>query len=189
MKRKHILTTLLSVALSITMSITSLAAGSWQFDSTGWWWQRTDGTYPANTWVWIDGNGDGTAECYHFNSSGYLDISTNIDGSDVNSDGAWTVNGVVQTKPLNLNTNSAGYVSQSGSSGSSAANSSNQASTAQSASSSSSTQSDPIGATVYVSRTGSKYHSNPSCSNMKSPIKMTVDEAIATGRTPCSKCY
>ena len=187
MKRKHIFTTLLSAALSIIMSITSLAAGSWQYDSTGWWWQRTDGTYPVSTWVWIDGNGDSTAECYHFNSSGYLDISTNIDGSDVNSDGAWIVNGVVQTKYFNygdLNGN------QSGATSSTAGNSSsNQVSSTQSTSSSGSTQNNPVGATVYVSRTGSKYHSNPSCSNMKSPIKMTVDDAIATGRTPCSKCY
>lgn len=42
---------------------------------------------------------------------------------------------------------------------------------------------------VYLSRTGSKYHSNPYCSNMKSPIKVSLSEAKSSGRTPCSKCY
>lgn len=42
---------------------------------------------------------------------------------------------------------------------------------------------------VYVSRTGECYHSNPNCSNMKSPLYMTIDEAEARGRRPCSKCY
>ena len=37
------------------------------------------------------------------------------------------------------------------------------------------------GQTVYVSRTGSKYHSNPNCSNMKNPSSMTMEEAQARG--------
>lgn len=36
---------------------------------------------------------------------------------------------------------------------------------------------------------GSKYHSNPSCSNMVGPIQVTVDDAIEQGFTPCKKCY
>ena len=47
----------------------------------------------------------------------------------------------------------------------------------------------PVSQMVWVSRTGKKYHSNPHCSNMKEPWKMTLDEAVAMGRTPCSKCY
>lgn len=42
---------------------------------------------------------------------------------------------------------------------------------------------------VWISRTGTKYHSNPDCSNMKNPGYVTLDEAIAQGRTPCKKCY
>jgi hypothetical protein len=42
---------------------------------------------------------------------------------------------------------------------------------------------------VYVSRTGTKYHSNPYCSNMKNPWYMTLGEALAMGRGACSKCY
>ena len=42
---------------------------------------------------------------------------------------------------------------------------------------------------VYVSRTGTKFHSNSRCSNMKNPLYMTREEAESRGRTPCSKCY
>lgn len=45
------------------------------------------------------------------------------------------------------------------------------------------------GPTVYVSRTGTKYHSNPSCGNMSDPWVMSMSEAIDIGREPCSKCY
>ena len=50
-------------------------------------------------------------------------------------------------------------------------------------------QTTPQSQTVWVSKTGKKYHSNPNCSNMKNPIKMTLDEAKASGRTPCKNCY
>ncbi len=43
--------------------------------------------------------------------------------------------------------------------------------------------------TVWLSRTGEKYHCDPNCGNMKNPIKSTLDEAIASGREPCKKCY
>lgn len=42
---------------------------------------------------------------------------------------------------------------------------------------------------VWLSRTGTKYHNNPNCGNMKNPIKSTLDDAIASGREPCKKCY
>jgi hypothetical protein len=41
---------------------------------------------------------------------------------------------------------------------------------------------------VYVSRTGTKYHDSAVCSNMKSPLYMTLEEAKGRGRTACSKC-
>lgn len=42
---------------------------------------------------------------------------------------------------------------------------------------------------VYVSSSGSKYHSNSSCSNMKNPSKITKTEAESRGLLPCKKCY
>ena len=41
--------------------------------------------------------------------------------------------------------------------------------------------------TVYCSKTGKKYHFVIDCSGMKNPISMTLGEAQAEGRTPCSK--
>lgn len=42
---------------------------------------------------------------------------------------------------------------------------------------------------VYVSSSGTKYHSNSSCSNMKNPSRITKDEAISRGFEACKKCY
>ena len=50
---------------------------------------------------WLDGNDDGIAECYCFDWEGYLYMNGwTPDGYYVNSDGAWTVNGVVQIHDL-----------------------------------------------------------------------------------------
>lgn len=45
------------------------------------------------------------------------------------------------------------------------------------------------GSTVWVSKTGSKYHSDPSCSGMKDPSQLSRAEAESQGYTPCKRCY
>ena len=89
----------IGIALTAAMSVSSFA-GQWKLDDTGWWYQNDDGTYPAAEWKWIDGNVDGTAECYYFYSDGYMAYSNEIDGYHVNSDGQWIVNSVVQKRGL-----------------------------------------------------------------------------------------
>jgi len=42
---------------------------------------------------------------------------------------------------------------------------------------------------VWVSRTGSCYHSNPNCSNMKDPWEVPLSQAENMGRRACKKCY
>ena len=42
--------------------------------------------------------------------------------------------------------------------------------------------------TVWCSRSGSKYHYISTCSGMKNPIAMTLQQAVDSGRQPCSKC-
>lgn len=42
---------------------------------------------------------------------------------------------------------------------------------------------------VWISETGTKYHSNPSCSNMNNPQQVTLTEAQNMGLEPCKKCY
>lgn len=73
--------------------------GAWASDAKGWWWRNPDGTWPKNTWAWLDGNHDGVSESYYFGADGYM-LSNTVtpDGYTVNANGAWTQNGVVQTK-------------------------------------------------------------------------------------------
>ena len=42
---------------------------------------------------------------------------------------------------------------------------------------------------VWIPKTGKKYHSNASCSNMKNPTQVTLSEAKSGDYTPCSRCY
>ena len=42
---------------------------------------------------------------------------------------------------------------------------------------------------VYVTSGGKKYHNNPTCSKMRSPIRMDLLDAIQQGYEPCGKCY
>ena len=49
----------------------------------------------------------------------------------------------------------------------------------------------PIGAMVWRTRTGKKYHSTNHCgrTNSANATEITLKEAEAEGLTPCSKCY
>lgn len=42
---------------------------------------------------------------------------------------------------------------------------------------------------VWIPKSGSKYHSSSSCSNMKNPRQVTKDEAVRKGYGPCKKCH
>lgn len=81
------------VAAMVVMMAMPAYAGEWKQDTTGWWYENSDGTYLANQWEWIDG------KCYYFGADGYmLTNGTAPDGSTVNEKGEWTVNGAVQAK-------------------------------------------------------------------------------------------
>ncbi|MCR5566723.1 MAG: S1C family serine protease [Clostridiales bacterium] len=45
------------------------------------------------------------------------------------------------------------------------------------------------GTIVWVSGGGKKYHNNPNCSKMRSPVQMDLMDAIEQGYEPCGKCY
>ena len=47
---------------------------------------------------------------------------------------------------------------------------------------------DKATATVWVSISGKKYHSKPTCSNMKSPGQISLEDAQKQGYEPCKKC-
>ena len=62
-------------------------------------------SYCKNGWFWLDGNGDGEAECYCFDNDGYAlvslyNLTSKAAGYDVNMDGAWVENGEVQVQPV-----------------------------------------------------------------------------------------
>lgn len=121
--KKRFFTVLLAGVMTAAMSMTALAAG-WQKNDTGWWYATNDaGTqWYSNGWFWIDDNNDGTAECYYFDSNGYLLVGTMTpDGYTVNADGAWTENGVVQTKAFNVNSTNASVTQENNSVGNTSA--------------------------------------------------------------------
>lgn len=101
---KRIWLLLLTLLMSMTMSVTAFA-GVWKTgegaNQNRWWYDNEDGTYAQNGWQWLDGNQDGIAECYYFDSTGWLlsDITT-PDGYHVNEDGAWISAGGVETRAV-----------------------------------------------------------------------------------------
>ena len=48
------------------ISIQALTTGQWKKDSTGWWYQNADGSYPKNQWKMIN------EQWYHLDSNGYM---------------------------------------------------------------------------------------------------------------------
>lgn len=42
---------------------------------------------------------------------------------------------------------------------------------------------------VWIPKSGSKYHSDPECSNMKDPTQVSLSQAESVGYTPCKKCW
>ena len=101
MRKKKVLTILFLSALTVFTALPAYA-GQWQKGSgknkNKWWYNHMDGSYPKSTWAWIDGNGDGYAECYYFDKLGWLQTKKTIDGYTVDSTGAWLENGVVKLK-------------------------------------------------------------------------------------------
>lgn len=81
-------------AISIISTMTSFA--NWE-QVNGTWKYSENGTYLTG-WQWLDGNGDNIAECYYLDGNGIMAVSTVIGGYTVDINGAWIIDGVVQTK-------------------------------------------------------------------------------------------
>ena len=103
MKMKYCAGTFTGVLASVVLSAFTVYAAGWEQNGPGWKYLNEDGSYINNGWNWIDGNGDGESECYYFTPTGYLlTDGTTPDGYKVNKDGAWTVDGEVQVKKLEI---------------------------------------------------------------------------------------
>ncbi|MDO5550712.1 MAG: hypothetical protein Q4F76_06040 [Lachnospiraceae bacterium] len=85
---KKITAAALAALLTLGGSLTAYGAG-WQQDTTGWWYEREDGTYPVSTWY-----EDTDGSWYFFNEQGYMvsNCYQLIDGNfyAFGSDGRWT---------------------------------------------------------------------------------------------------
>ena len=82
----------LATATMASQAMTAMAA-EWKQNEIGYWYQEDNGSYPTNSWKWING------KCYYFDSNGYMLANTTTpDGYTVDATGAWTVNGAVQTQ-------------------------------------------------------------------------------------------
>ena len=93
---------ILAAAMVLMMSFSAFA-GVWKNDAKGWWYENADGSYLRNGWNWVDGNNDGVAECYYFDQEGWALLSTTTpDGYTVDENGAWVVDGEVQTKDVEV---------------------------------------------------------------------------------------
>lgn len=98
--RKHLQRTLITGLFMLGLSIPAFA-GQWKEETSGWWYDNGDGSYPVHCWKWIDGNHDGNAECYYFDTDGFCLTNTlTPDGYAVDEKGAWIVDGVVQVTQI-----------------------------------------------------------------------------------------
>ena len=98
--RQGITVPVLSVLLSI-MAAMPVYASQWMQDGNGWRWKNDNGSYPENCWQWLDGNQDGMAEHYYFGPDGYMISDTTApDGQQVNEEGAWIMDGVIQREEM-----------------------------------------------------------------------------------------
>lgn len=111
-KKNYFTIALLTIIMTWGICLDAFAA-EWQRDDTGWWWKEEDGSWISGEWQWLDGNLDGIAECYYFDATGYMQANTiTSDGYTVNSDGAWIVDGVIQTKETGGSTVVQNYIDE-----------------------------------------------------------------------------
>lgn len=95
MRKKGLMVLGLTVAMSLSLPLLSYA-GEWKQNAIGWWWETSFGTYPTNSWCWIDGNHDKIQERYYFDENGYLLVNTTTpDNYTVNENGACVIDGEV----------------------------------------------------------------------------------------------
>lgn len=100
---KKILFTAIIAGIIAISSFSSAFAGQWEQDQENarWKYLNDAGTYLTSGWQWIDGNGDRIAECYYFDENGYCLVNTiTPDNCMVDVNGAWIVEGIVQTQAV-----------------------------------------------------------------------------------------
>lgn len=94
MRKKQVMTFVLTAMMAGSMTMTAFAYQSW------------DPKEVRQNWRWEDWDDDGVYECYYYKDNGNrgFNLGTTPDGYEVNQAGAWIVNGVVQTRTKEENT-------------------------------------------------------------------------------------
>ena len=86
-----------NIILSILIVIISFNTFSLSIKDNHYYYNSKD--YYKSCWQWLDLNSDGLYECYYFNILGHMyKNGTTPDGYQVNVNGEWVVDGVVQRK-------------------------------------------------------------------------------------------
>lgn len=86
---------IITLALALSMFTSTAYAGQWVEERNNWKYRNDNGSYVTG-WNWIDG------KSYYFDTAGnMLANTTTPDGYQVNADGAWVIDGVVQTQGRN----------------------------------------------------------------------------------------
>lgn len=78
-----------AVVLGFFLASTVPAYAGWEYDASGWWFQNSDGTYPAGSWKEIDN------QWYYFDANGYMAVGWVQSGGNwyyCNPDGSLAVN-------------------------------------------------------------------------------------------------
>lgn len=101
----------LSINLVLCLLLSTISfGGAWEQTGGYYKYKRDDGTYVVNAWEWIDTDNDGIAQCFYFNATGLmLSNTTTPDGCQVNVNGEWIQNGLVQTKQVGTQQSSTLY--------------------------------------------------------------------------------
>ena len=86
-----------NIILSILIVTISFNTFSLSIKDKHYYYNNKD--YYKSCWQWLDLNNDGLYECYYFNVLGHMyKNGTTPDGYQVNANGEWVVDGVVQRK-------------------------------------------------------------------------------------------
>ena len=93
----------LGVGLILSIGLSFVSYAGWEKQEDNTWKYKENGVYLNNGWNWIDGDNDGVAECYYLGEDSILAVTpAKPEGYEVNVDGAWVVNGVVQTRQTSV---------------------------------------------------------------------------------------
>ncbi len=167
MKNKLLKNTIAMVIASITILTPIAANAAWKQDTqNNWNWSEngvniTGWKQINEAWYYFDSNGVMKTGWLNYNGTWYY----------LNASGAMVCNTTIDGYCLGAT----GAMQTNISTATSTTNTTQQATTNQQK--------------VYVVSNGKVYHSSPECSNMKSPIEISLDEALSKGLKPCPKCH